>query len=70
MPRLMVRCPVTNDVSFTGLVMDEASVSHCDFAFDQTPQVCPFCLDRHSFRSADFFLDEVHSQAEKHIAAE
>ncbi len=70
MRRLMVRCPATNDVSFTGLVMDEASFLHCDFLSDRNPQICPFCRDTHSFKSADFFLDEVHSPAEKVFAAE
>ena len=58
MPRLMVRCPETNDVLFTGLVMDEASFSWCDFVFDGEPKACPYCGERHSFKSAKFFLDK------------
>jgi hypothetical protein len=58
MHRLMVRCPATNDVSFTGLIMDEESFSRCDFLTDRAPQVCPFCDDVHSYKSADFFLEE------------
>ncbi len=70
MARLMVRCPSTSGVSFTGLVMDEASFLRCDFLFDRTPQVCPFCAEVHSYRSADFFLEEHDHSADRDVAAE
>lgn len=70
MSRLMVRCPETNDASFTGLLMDAASFSHCDFVFDHKPHVCPYCGNWHSYKSADFFLEEAELQAERGVAAE
>jgi hypothetical protein len=70
MARLMVRCPSTTGVSFTGLVMDEASFLRCDFPFDGTAHVCPFCAEVHSYRSADFFLAEDDHRADTDVAAE
>jgi hypothetical protein len=70
MPRLMVRCPTTSEVSFTGLVMDDRSFSNCDFVFDPTLQRCAFCGELHSYSNADFFLDDLCLTDDKNLAAE
>lgn len=67
MSRLMVRCPTTSGVSFTGLIMDEASFSNCGFVMDREPHVCPFCSEVHSYESAYFFLEDPTD--EKDVAA-
>ncbi len=70
MPRLMVRCPTTSDVSFTGLVMDDRSFVNCDFVSDRRPQRCAFCGEAHSYSNADFFLEDTRRNSEKDVAAE
>ncbi len=55
MPRVLVRCPLTRQPVFTGLVMTVQ-------AFDETPPVpqlflCASCGQRHSWKAGAAYLE-------------